>query len=90
MVTHALKGKTVSKAIPAGPALERTRAQLAEYQRFRDLSRELVATNEQICNARPEEATEGSASGHKKRGAGRGVGGRGRTRAGSYVGRRRG
>lgn len=90
MVTHALKGRTVSKAIPAGPALERTRAQLAEYQRFRDLSRELVATNEQICNARLEEATEGSASGHKKNGAGRGVGGRGRTRVGSSVGRRRG
>jgi hypothetical protein len=45
MVTHAVKGKTVSKAIPSGPAVERTRAQLAEYQRFRELSRDLVATN---------------------------------------------
>jgi Family of unknown function (DUF6788) len=49
MVTHAVEGKTVSKAIPSGPAVERTRSQIAEYQRFRELSRQLVATNEQIC-----------------------------------------
>jgi hypothetical protein len=52
MVTHAVKGKTLSQAIPSGPAVERTRAQLAEYQRFRELSRKLVVTNEQICEAR--------------------------------------
>jgi len=88
MVTHAVKGRTVSKAIPPGPPVERTRAQLAEYQRFRELSRELVATNEQICNARLEEAVPGF-PGHKKNDAGRGVGSRGRARDGSSAGRRR-
>src|SRR5215472_9049999 len=48
MVTHAVEGKTVSKVIPSGPAVERTRSQIAEYQRFRELARELVVTNEQI------------------------------------------
>lgn len=55
MVTHAVEGKPVSKAIPAGPAVERTRAQLTEHQHFRALARELVAINEQICDARLEE-----------------------------------
>jgi len=74
MVTRAVKGKTVSKAIPAGPAVERTRAQIAEYQRFRALTRDLVATNEQICDARLAEVAGSSASDHKKNRAGRGVG----------------
>jgi hypothetical protein len=52
MVTHAVEGRTVSRAIPCGPELDRTRAQIAEYQRFRKLAGALVATNEQICDAR--------------------------------------
>jgi hypothetical protein len=90
MVTHAVQGKTVSKAIPPGPAVERTRAQLAEYQRFRELTRDLVVTNEQICNARLEEAAGTSSSDNKKNGAGRGVGRRGGARDRGSAGRRRG
>lgn len=66
MVTHAVEGKTVSKAIPSGPAVERTRSQIAEYQRFRELARELVVTNEQLCDARLEESRGPSASENKK------------------------
>ena len=73
MVTHAVQGKTVSRAVPSGPGLERTRAQIAEYQRFRELARALVATNEQICNARLQEAREAPSSEVKKNGVGRGV-----------------
>ena len=90
MVTHAVKGKTVSKAIPSGPAVERTRAQLAEYQRFRELSRDLVATNAQICDARLEGSADASSSDHKKNGAGRGGGRRGGARDRGSAGRRRG
>jgi len=89
MVTHAVKGKTVSKAIPSGPAVERTRAQIAEYQRFRELTRELVATNEQICDARLSEADGASWADHKKNGAGRGVGHRGGARGRGSAGRSR-
>lgn len=80
MVTHAVAGKTVSKAIPSGPAVDQTRAQIAEHQRFRQLARELVATNEQICDARLEASRVPSGSDHKKNGAGGGVGRRGGAR----------
>jgi hypothetical protein len=73
MVTHAVEGKTVSRAIPSGPALDRTRAQIAEYQRFRKLARALVATNEQICNARLEESSPAAALEIKKNRIRRGV-----------------
>jgi hypothetical protein len=81
MVTHAVEGKTVSRAVPFGPGLERTRTQIAEYQRFRKLARALVATNEQICNARLQESSEASSPEVKKNGVGRGVRGRGGARA---------
>jgi hypothetical protein len=50
-LTHAVAGKTVTHIIPKGTAVERTRQQIAEYQRFRQLVRELIAVSEQICNA---------------------------------------
>ena len=89
MVTHAVAGKTVSKAIPSGPAVDRTRAQIAEYQRFRKLARTLVATNEQICDARLEESTGASSSQIKKNGLGGRVGRRGRARDRGSAGHRR-
>jgi hypothetical protein len=54
-VTHEREGKTVTKVIPAGPAVERTRAQIEQYQKFRRLTRDLVDTSERICDARLEE-----------------------------------
>ena len=80
MVTHTAAGKTVSRAIPSGPELDRTRAQIAEYQRFRQLAQALVATNEQICDVR-REALRGVSSPEIKKNAGRGVGRRGGARA---------
>jgi hypothetical protein len=49
-LTHRVGGKTVTQVIPQGPAVERTKAQIAEYRRFRNLVRELVAVSEQICD----------------------------------------
>jgi hypothetical protein len=50
-LTHRVGGKTVTQVIPQGPAVERTKAQIAEYRRFRDLVRELVTVSEQICSS---------------------------------------
>jgi hypothetical protein len=50
IVTRKVEGKTLTKALPAGEAVERTRQQIAEYRRFRKLTRELVETNVQICD----------------------------------------
>jgi len=56
-LTRAVEGKTVTPIIPKGAAVERTRQQMAEYQRFRALVRELVALSEQICDAQIPSAT---------------------------------
>lgn len=49
-LTHPVKGKTVTRIIPKGPAVESTRHHIAEYQRFRDLVREFVDVSEQLCD----------------------------------------
>jgi hypothetical protein len=49
-LTHPVAGKTVTRIIPAGDAVERTRAQLQEYHRFRQLVQGLVTVSEQICD----------------------------------------
>lgn len=50
-LTRAVEGKTLTRIIPKGEAVERTRLQIGEYRRFRDLVRELIAVSEQICDA---------------------------------------
>ncbi len=90
MVTHTVQGKTVSRAVSSGAALERTRAQMTEYQRFRKLAGALVATNEQICNAQLQESNAASSSEIKRNGVGRGLRGRGRGGVGGSAGYRRG
>src|ERR1700731_5079400 len=49
-LTHRAAGKTVTQVIPKGPAVERAKAQIAEYHRFRNLVRELILVSEQICS----------------------------------------
>ena len=56
-LTHAVSGKTCTHVIPAGEAVERTRAQLDEYHRFRGLVQQFVAVSEQICDLRLKQAS---------------------------------
>ena len=49
-LTRAIAGKTVTRIIPAGAAVERTREQVAEYHRFRHLLQQLTTVSEQICD----------------------------------------
>jgi hypothetical protein len=67
-LTHAIKGKTVTRIIPA-EAVDRTKAQLAEYERFRALSKEFIDTSEALCAARLGEAA--SQEGAEKKGSAR-------------------
>jgi len=55
-LTHRIGGKTITQVIPQGAAVERTKAQLAEYRHFRQLVRELITVSEQICSAQLREA----------------------------------
>jgi hypothetical protein len=64
-LTREVEGKTVTKIISPGAAVEQTRAQIAEYRRFRALTRELVEVSEKRCDAQlasGEAATEEGAA----------------------------
>jgi|SRR5579872_975511 len=50
-LTHPVAGKTMTRVIPAGPAVDLTRRQLEEYHRFRTLIQQLIAVSEQICDS---------------------------------------
>lgn len=52
VITREVKGKTLTKTIPAGPAVDQARAQTEEYKRFRELVRQFIEVNEQICELR--------------------------------------
>jgi hypothetical protein len=49
-LTHPVAGKTVTRVIPAGVAVERTRVQLEEYRRFRRLVQQFITVSEQVCD----------------------------------------
>ncbi len=78
-LTHRSGGKTVTQVIPQGPAVERARAQLAEYRRFRNLVRELIVVSEQICSAQLRDAAAVPATEAKKKPLRRSVGHRHRS-----------
>ncbi len=66
-LTRQVGGKTVTKIIPEA-AVPQTRAQIAEYRRFRKLAGELVEASERLCEAQlraPAAASEAEAT--KKR-----------------------
>jgi|SRR5215469_6081018 len=52
-LTRKLNGKTVTETFSIPAALRKAQNEIAEYHRFRDLSRGLLEINEKICHARP-------------------------------------
>src|SRR5437773_7716440 len=73
-LTHRIGGKTVTQVIPPGPAVERAKAQIAEYRRFRNLVRELIAVRERICSAQVRDGEGVPASRAKKKPLRRSIG----------------
>ena len=61
-LTRAVEGKTVTKVIPPGSAVEQTKAQIAEHRRFRKLVRELIELNVRICDQKLEQGSASSVS----------------------------
>ncbi|MBI1895775.1 MAG: hypothetical protein HYS04_04440 [Acidobacteria bacterium] len=56
-LTYKVEGKTVTESF-ATPALQRkAEREVAEFARYRELSRAFVEVNAQICRARPVEDT---------------------------------
>ena len=48
-LTRKRHGRTVSRSVPA-KAVEQTREQMREYQRFRELIDELVEVSDELCH----------------------------------------
>jgi len=79
-LTHRVGGKTVTQVIPQGPAVERAKAQIAEYRRFRNLVRELITVSEQICSVQLRDLGTVPAAEAKKKPLQRSIGPRHRSR----------
>lgn len=65
-LTRAVQGKTVTHVIPGGPAVARTQAQLVEYRRFRQLTREFIEVSARLCDARLQADAAAPADGEKR------------------------
>lgn len=52
-LTRTVGGRTRAVHLKPGPELEKTRREVAEYGRFRDLVGQVTEVNEAICQARP-------------------------------------
>lgn len=65
ILTHKEGGKTVTRAIP-GDAVQRTREQVAEYRRFREVVRKFVEVSEAICDSELRARGRGSEAAGKK------------------------
>jgi hypothetical protein len=71
VLTRAVAGKTVTRGIPAGAAVQQTRQQVEEYHRFRSLVQQFIEVNEKLCDARLRQARTASMAGAEKGGSGR-------------------
>jgi len=65
-LTRAVRGKTVTQVIPAGPAVTRTQAQLAEYRRFRQLIQAFIEVSTRLCAAQLQADPAAPGAGEKR------------------------
>src|SRR6266487_4211477 len=52
VLTRAVAGKTVTRGIPGGAAVQQAREQIEEYHRFRTLVQEFIDVSEKLCHIR--------------------------------------
>ena len=71
-LSRSVGGRTVTRHLKPGPELDKIRAEVAEYERFRALVGQVTEVNEEICGARPAAPSAGEPSagpGREKRGS---------------------
>jgi len=56
-LTYKIDGKTVTESFATPAAQRKAEREVAEFARYRELSRALIDVNAQICRARPVEDT---------------------------------
>ena len=66
-LTRKAHGKTVTETFPTAAALRKAQREVAQFQRFQELCRELVLVSEQICRLRPVPKEEISPEEKKRR-----------------------
>ncbi len=66
-LTRKHKGKTISETFPSQAALEKAQREVTEFHRFRELVRQLLEANEQICRLRPIPEAQPTAQEKKRR-----------------------
>ncbi len=73
LLTKSADGKTVTRAVSAGPALAKVPEEVTHYQQVKAVVDQIAAVNERICEARPVSALAGSLpqEGPQKRGSSR-------------------
>jgi len=52
-LTHKVRGKTVTEALPTSAAVRKAEQEIAEFRHYQQLSHELVAVSERVCRLRP-------------------------------------
>jgi hypothetical protein len=52
-LTHKVRGKTVTEALPTPAAVRKAEQEVAEFRRYRQLSQELVEVSQRVCRLRP-------------------------------------
>ena len=57
-LTYAVEKKTVTRLIPAGPAVQRTKQQLGEFKHFQDWVAQFTEVNRSICDTQLAQAKE--------------------------------
>ena len=66
-LTRKVEGKTVTEAFTSAGERAKAQREVAEYHRFRELSRRLLEVNETICRLRPVEEPSLSSEEKKRR-----------------------
>jgi hypothetical protein len=56
-LTQKIAGKTATQNLPSPAAVRKAEGEIAEFRKFRSLTRELVELNRKICRLRPVEET---------------------------------
>jgi hypothetical protein len=56
ILTRAVGGKTLTRSVPA-QYVERTRAQIEEHRRFREVVHDFVEVNAQLCESQAQDPT---------------------------------
>src|ERR1051326_846801 len=56
-LTYKVDGKTITESVATPAAQRKAQREVAEFARYRELSRDFIDVNTQICQARPVEDT---------------------------------